>query len=99
MDGSGQTWLAQLDQDQANLLNPLTESGELSTQVTLLVALPKGSGFEEIIRPCTELGVSHFIPVISDRTLLKPSPQKLERWQRIAQEAAEQSERQRVPTI
>lgn len=99
MDGNGQTWLAQLDQDQASLLNLLTESGELSTQVTLLVALPKGSGFEEIIRPCTELGVSHFMPVISDRTLLKPSPQKLERWQRIAQEAAEQSERQRVPTI
>lgn len=99
MDGAGQAWLAQLHQDQANLLNTLTESSELPIAVTLLVALPKGNGFEEIIRPCTELGVSTFIPVISDRTLLKPSPQKRERWQRIAQEAAEQSERQLVPTV
>jgi 16S rRNA (uracil1498-N3)-methyltransferase len=36
---------------------------------------------------------------LSDRTLLNPSPQKLERWRRIAAEAAEQSERSFVPTI
>ncbi len=39
------------------------------------------------------------MPVLSDRTLLHPSPQKLERWRRIATEAAEQSERAFVPTI
>jgi 16S rRNA (uracil1498-N3)-methyltransferase len=36
---------------------------------------------------------------VSDRTLLNPSPQKLERWRRIAKEAAEQSERSVVPAI
>jgi 16S rRNA (uracil1498-N3)-methyltransferase len=39
------------------------------------------------------------MPVISDRTLLHPSPRKLERWRRIAQEAAEQAEREIVPEI
>ena len=39
------------------------------------------------------------MPILSTRSLLKPSPQKLDRWQRIAQEAAEQSERQIVPEI
>ncbi len=39
------------------------------------------------------------MPVISSRTLLKPSPQKLKRWEKIASEAAEQSERQVVPKI
>jgi 16S rRNA (uracil1498-N3)-methyltransferase len=61
--------------------------------------LPKGNGFDEVVRCCTELGASCIVPVISDRTLLHPSPQKLERWRRIAIEAAEQSERQIVPTI
>lgn len=99
MDGCGQTWLAQLNQDQAEIVNVLTESSELPVAVTLLIALPKGSGFEEILRPCTELGVSTFVPIISDRTLLKPSPQKWERWQRIVKEAAEQCERQLVPNV
>ena len=64
-----------------------------------MVALPKGNGFDEVVRCCTELGVTCIAPVLSDRTLLHPSPQKLERWRRIAAEAAEQSERSFVPTI
>jgi 16S rRNA (uracil1498-N3)-methyltransferase len=39
------------------------------------------------------------LPVISDRTLLKPNVNKVERWRKIAIEAAEQSERQIVPQI
>ena len=39
------------------------------------------------------------MPVISDRTLLRPSLNKLQRWQRISAEAAEQSERLIVPNI
>ena len=65
----------------------------------LTIALPKGNGFDEIARCCTELGVNTFIPIISDRVLLRPSPQKLARWRRIATEAAEQSERAIVPQI
>ncbi len=99
MDGQGQSWLAQLAKDKAQILEPLTGSTELSVAVTLMAALPKGNGFEQVVRCCTELGVTAFVPVISDRTLLKPSSHKLERWRRIAQEAAEQSERQIVPGI
>ncbi|MEA5421118.1 16S rRNA (uracil(1498)-N(3))-methyltransferase [Spirulina sp. CCNP1310] len=99
LNGQGQGWIAQLAGEQAQLLESLTLTNELPIPLMLLVALPKGSGFEEIIRAGTELGVSGFVPVISDRTLLKPSPQKLTRWQRIAQEATEQCERAIVPTI
>jgi 16S rRNA (uracil1498-N3)-methyltransferase len=99
MDGAGQAWVAQVATDWAMLLEPLRITSELPGAITLIVALPKGSGFEEIVRGGTELGVSRFQPVISDRTLLKPSPQKLHRWQRIAQEAAEQSERAIVPVV
>jgi 16S rRNA (uracil1498-N3)-methyltransferase len=99
MDGKGQSWLAQLSERDAQLLEPLYNPTELSFPLTLISALPKGNGFEDVIRSCTELGVTTFIPVISTRTLLKPSPHKWERWRKIAQEAAEQSERQVVPTI
>ncbi|QSJ15893.1 16S rRNA (uracil(1498)-N(3))-methyltransferase [Nostoc sp. UHCC 0702] len=99
MDGKGKWWLAQLATEQAQVLEALTVKTELPVSIILMVALPKGNGFDEVVRVCTELGVSCIAPVLSDRTLLNPSPQKLERWRRIAAEAAEQSERAFVPTI
>ncbi|GAX36451.1 16S rRNA (uracil(1498)-N(3))-methyltransferase [Nodularia sp. NIES-3585] len=99
MDGKGKWWLAQLAAEQAQILETLTVETELSVAITLMIALPKGNGCDEIVRYCTELGVTCIAPVLSDRTLLNPSPQKLERWRRIAAEAAEQSERAFVPTI
>jgi 16S rRNA (uracil1498-N3)-methyltransferase len=99
MDGRGKWWLAQLTGEQAQVLELLTVETELPVSITLIMALPKGNGFDEVVRCCTELGVTCIAPVFSDRTLLHPSPQKLERWRRIAAEAAEQSERSFVPTI
>lgn len=99
MDGQGQWWLAQLIGAEAQILKPILVQTELPVSITLMVALPKGNGFDEVVRYCTELGVSCIAPVMSDRTLLNPSHQKLERWRRIAKEAAEQSERQLVPTV
>jgi 16S rRNA (uracil1498-N3)-methyltransferase len=99
MDGRGKWWLAQLVGEQAQVLEALLVETELPVSITLMVALPKGNGFDEVVRCCTELGVTCIAPVLSDRTLLHPSPQKLERWRRIAAEAAEQSERSFVPTI
>jgi 16S rRNA (uracil1498-N3)-methyltransferase len=64
-----------------------------------MAAMPKGSGFDEVVYQATELGVACIMPLKSDRTLLNPSPQKVERWRRLTQEAGEQSERQIVPTI
>jgi len=77
----------------------LLASQELTQAITLICALPKGNNFDDIVRACTELGVTTILPAISDRTLLNPSPQKLPRWRKIAQEAAEQSERLIIPTI
>ncbi|MFM7407344.1 MAG: 16S rRNA (uracil(1498)-N(3))-methyltransferase [Cuspidothrix sp.] len=99
MDGMGKWWLAQLQGEQAQILEQLETNQELPLSITLMMALPKGNGFDEIVRYCTELGVTCIVPILSDRTLLNPSLQKLERWRRIASEAAEQSERTIVPTI
>ena len=103
MDGQGHWWLAVLEAQETELIASITEeitvNKELSVKVTLMAALPKGNGFDEVVRQATELGVASILPVTSDRTLLKPSGQKVDRWKRIAAEAAEQSERQFVPTI
>ncbi|MCJ8278960.1 MAG: 16S rRNA (uracil(1498)-N(3))-methyltransferase [Rivularia sp. ALOHA_DT_140] len=99
MDGMGKWWLSQLINTNAQILQEIKAETELSISVTLMIGLPKGNGFDEIVRCCTELGVSCIAPIIGDRTLLKPSLQKLARWKRIAKEAAEQSERTKVPDI
>jgi len=100
MNGQGTWWLCELlTTETAKILESIPVQTELPVAVTLMVALPKGNGFDDVVRCCTELGVSCIIPVVSDRTLLKPSPQKLSRWQRLAAEAAEQSERQILPRV
>ena len=99
LDGTGNCWLAEIDNDAARIIEAVEIKTELPVSLSLITALPKGSGYEQILRCCTELGVSNFIPVISDRTILKPKPNKVERWRKIVIEAAEQSERQIVPNI
>ncbi len=107
MDGQGACWQAVLDKQesaaesgfQATLIAPVMFQTELPTPVTLIAALPKGNGFDGVLRQAVELGVGTIAPVISERTLLSPSAQKLLRWQRIVREAAEQSERTTIPTI
>ena len=99
IDGRGNCWQVKLTANGGEIIESLPENRELPVAVTLMVALPKGNGFETIIRCTTELGVNQLQPLISDRTLLKPSSNKIQRWRKIAQEAAEQSERQIVPYI
>lgn len=102
VNGQGQQWLAQLQADlyTAQLVETVVPASTLPLlTTTLITALPKGTGFDEVVRQATELGVTRILPVISDRTLLKPSAQRLDRWRRIAAEAAEQSERLTMPEI
>lgn len=101
MNGQGQLWLAELlaSPDRATVIQALIEQTELTVPVMLLAAPPKGNHFDQVVRSSTELGVSSIVPLISQRTLLKPSPHKIQRWRRIAIEAAEQSRRQMIPQV
>lgn len=99
--GQGQQWLAAISQqaDRAWVVEAITAASPSTPPIRLIAALPKGNSFDQVVRQTTELGVTHIHPVMSDRTLLKPSANKLDRWRRIAQEASEQSERATVPEI
>jgi 16S rRNA (uracil1498-N3)-methyltransferase len=100
IDGTGNLYLAVIKNNTAEIIELITsDDRELPLSTNLICALPKGSGFDDIVRASTELGVTTIFPAISDRTLLQPSPNKLARWRKIAAEAAEQSERTQIPHI
>ncbi len=105
LDRQGGWWLATLTNnlDIAEVIAKLENNSELSSQVILGVAMPKGSNIESIIRQSTELGVRHIVPLFSDRTIVKSGTeignQKRDRWQRIAEEASELSMRTYIPEV
>ncbi|MGY6530055.1 MAG: 16S rRNA (uracil(1498)-N(3))-methyltransferase [Cyanobacterium sp.] len=99
INGKGDGWQVKLTANGGEITAKIEENRELPIQVNLMVALPKGSGFDDIVRCTTELGVSRLYPVMGDRTLVKPKENKLVRWRKIAEEASEQCERLIVPYI
>lgn len=77
---------------------PATAAAEL----TLLLSIFKFDRFEWAIEKCTELGVRTIVPIIARRTdahLTSASAKRVERWRRIAVQAAEQSRRIAPPEI
>lgn len=102
LDGYGSQWVATLTSapNLAHIVEIWPSSPAKSEPaLTLAIALPKGNGFDEVVRQATELGVTTLQPVLTERTLTHPNAKKLERWQRIAAEATEQSERLWLPEI
>ncbi len=76
--------------------------GEPAVDLILCPALTQREKFELILQKGCELGVKEFHPVITSRTLVQESrglDDKLPRWQKILQEAAEQCGRGLVPSI
>ena len=76
---------------------------ELPIDVTIFVGLSKGDKLETIVQKATELGVYTIVPVEMKRNMVKWTKdkyqKKIERLQKIAQEAAEQSHRLHVPKV
>lgn len=76
---------------------------ESELQIHLLMGLPRSNRWELIIQKTTELGITHLWPVYTDRCEIKIPDNKLkgrmERWQKIASEAARQCGRSRSPEI
>ena len=75
---------------------------EAALPLTLLLAVFKFDRFEWGIEKATELGVARVAPVLARRTekhLAQAAAKRVERWRRIALEAAKQSRRTSVPEI
>lgn len=76
---------------------------ELPVEVTIGISLLKKNNFDMVVQKGTELGASRIIPYTGERTVVKLDEKKAEkrqiRWQKIAKEAAEQAERNKIPVI
>lgn len=76
---------------------------EPRVNITLFMAYPKGDKLETVIQKAVELGVSRIIPFESSRCIKRPKAEKIEkqtmRLVRIAEEAAKQCGRAKIPTV
>ena len=83
------------------ILSTSEEPQRTAPRLRLAQAVLKGEKMDWVIQKATELGVSEIIPLQSRHTIVQLRPERLDaqlaRWQRIALEAAQQSEQWRVP--
>lgn len=105
---TGENYIAEIINVQKNsvtceIQEKLEETAESNVDITLYQGLPKFEKMELIIQKNTEVGVNAIVPVIMERTVVKLDEKqvskKLERWQKIAEIAAKQSMRDRIPKI
>ena len=76
---------------------------EANVRVSVYMAFPKADKLEHVIQKATELGAYEIVAFPSDRCVSRPDEKslkkKLDRWQKIAASAAEQSGRGRIPQV
>jgi 16S rRNA (uracil1498-N3)-methyltransferase len=82
------------DAIQLRMIRELPPPPKPRVKLILGQAIPKGDRFEWLIQKATELGVSDIYPLITRRTIPRPADPdfKVQRWNEIADHAAEQSE-------
>lgn len=107
-DGNGQECLCEVtefDGKQLAVQVKLRRASqtEAGVQVSVYMAFPKADKLEHVIQKATEVGAYEIVAFPSARCVSKPDEKslkkKLERWQKIAASAAEQSGRGRIPQV
>ncbi|MCI8484749.1 MAG: 16S rRNA (uracil(1498)-N(3))-methyltransferase [Lachnospiraceae bacterium] len=106
-DNEGRDFLCEIraiqqEQILLHIIKPC-EGTEPSARITLFQGLPKGDKMEWIIQKAVELGASEIVPVAMQNCVVKLDAKKAEhkraRWQAIAESAAKQSKRSKIPEI
>ena len=86
-----------------NVLERRACAAEAAVKVSVYMAFPKADKLEHVIQKATELGAYEIVAFPSARCISKPDDKslkkKLERWQKIAASAAEQSGRGTIPEV
>lgn len=95
--------VSELEPFEVKVVELLEQKVELPVSVTIAVGLSKGDKLDWIVQKATELGVSEIIPLSLTRNVVKwtgdKADKKIERLQKIAEEASEQSHRLKVPRV
>ena len=107
-DGEGNECLCRVEEMDARQLTVTVisrreSSTEPAVRVSVYMAFPKADKLEPVIQKATELGAYEIVAFPSARCISKPDEKslakKVERWQKIAASAAEQSGRGRIPRV
>ena len=77
--------------------------GELAAEITVAFGMPLQSKTDQIIDQCTQLGVRSFVPLITKKSPLRLSADKInkrtERWNQVAISSMKQSMRTMLPAV
>ena len=101
VDRMGRLFVAELlGGREASIVEARTAEDDDSA-VTLYQAVPKGRHMDLVVEKATELGVKRIVPLSTERGVVKISERdgKVRRWRRVAEAAARQSLRLRVPEV
>lgn len=107
-DGESRECLCQVDEltnkeVSLTVLERRESRTEAAVRVSVYMAFPKADKLEHVIQKATELGAYEIVTFPSSRCVSRPDDKslkkKLERWQKIAASAAEQSGRGRIPQV
>lgn len=93
----------QTDKVLVEILEEVKQTTESGISVHIFQGLPKQEKMEQIIQKATEIGVSDITPVKMERCVVKldekSETKKIDRWQKIAEVAAKQSKRDKIPSV
>lgn len=88
---------------EAEVVEQRVNRSEPSIHAVLYQGVPKSDKMDWIVQKAVELGVCEIVPVLTGRCVSRPDPKsmakKVDRWQKIAEEAAKQSGRGRIPAV
>ncbi|MDP9236094.1 MAG: 16S rRNA (uracil(1498)-N(3))-methyltransferase [Chloroflexota bacterium] len=104
-DGSGTEARARLEdvadrRVSATIIERYDAPAEPHVKVHLYQSITKGERFDWLLEKGTEVGVARFVPIVAARAVVKTGEgNRLDRWRRIAVEAAEQCGRGAVPSV
>lgn len=92
------------DKIECRIVEETNINNETNIDVILVQGLPKQTKMESIIQQNVEIGVKGFIPLVTNRCVVKindksKESKKLDRWRKIAHESSKQSRRNIVPFV
>ena len=94
---------ANKDSVELKVLDSRHNDAEPDVRITLFQCLPKSDKMDFIVQKAVELGAFKIVPVLSKRCVSRPdsktAQKKIQRWQKIAEEAAKQCGRGHIPEI
>lgn len=109
IDGRGTSHVCEISESRrravtCRIIKTLKNSGEPSLHLTLAIGLSGSAKFDVIIEKATEVGVSRFIPLLTEKARVKvgdraAATRKMRRWRRVCEAAVKQSARSVIPDI